>query len=223
MTKRTTHSYSAIITDQQAEGSPESREEREPASPTQTTLTPSLRPSSPRSNPVAETGVIAAVVLPGEGADDSDTQDASRTTAETQTAPIIAPAERLPQLSALIVEDTIEIAEILQITLRRMGMITAHESHVSRAFARFYDTKPDIVLLDIGLPDGTGWKVLDSIKEHQQQIGAEMPIVIVITGYGDAANRLVGKLHGVYSYLVKPFTTHEVERLVRRALSGVVG
>lgn len=222
MTKRFT--YTAIITDQQAEGSPQSREEREPASPSQTTrTTPAVRPVSPRSNPAAETGVISAVVLPGEGADDSDTQDASRTTAETQTAPVMPPVEQRTQLSALIVEDTQEIAEILQITLRRMGMITAHESHVSRAFARFYESKPDIVLLDIGLPDGTGWKVLDSIKEHQQQIGETMPIVIVITGYGDAANRLVGKLHGVYSYLVKPFTTHEVERLVRRALSGVVG
>ena len=38
-----------------------------------------------------------------------------------------------------------------------------------------------------------------------------MPAVIVITAYGDPANRLVGKLHGVYSYLIKPFTPHEVE------------
>jgi CheY-like chemotaxis protein len=222
MTKRFT--YTAIITDQQAEGAPESREEREPTSPAQTTLTtPAVRPSPTRFNPTAETGVIAAVVLSGEGADSSDTQDASRTTAETQTSPVMPLVEQRAPLSALIVEDTQEIAEILQITLRRMDMITAHESHVSRAFARFYDMKPDIVLLDIGLPDGTGWKVLDSIKEHQQQLGEPMPIVIVITGYGDAANRLVGKLHGVYSYLVKPFTTHEVERIVRRALSGVVG
>jgi DNA-binding NtrC family response regulator len=177
----------------------------------------------PRSSPVAETGVIAAVTLRGEGADSSDTQDASRTTAETQTAPVLPQVEARPQLSALIVEDTMEIAEILQITLQRMHMTTAHESHISRAFARYFDLKPDVVLLDIGLPDGTGWKFLDSIKEHHQQLGTPMPIVIVITGYGDAANRLVGKLHGVYSYLVKPFTTHEVERIVRRALSGVVG
>ena len=75
------------------------------------------------------------------------------------------------------------------------------------------------MLLDIGLPDGPGWKVLDSIKQMQRGTATKMPAVIVITAYSDAANRLVGKLHGVFSYLVKPFTPSEVETLVRNALT----
>src|SRR4051812_32041602 len=65
-------SDTAIITDQQAEGSPEAHEEREPASPRQTITVPSVRPNTLRASPVAETGVVAAVVLPGEGADDRE-------------------------------------------------------------------------------------------------------------------------------------------------------
>ncbi len=216
--------YNAIITDQQAEGSPESHEDREPASPKQSVFVPAARPTSLRSSPVAETGLIAAVVLPGEGADNSDTQDATRTTAETQTAPAPQPdMNATTQLSALIVEDTFELAEILQITLQRMHILTAHESRASRAATRFGEMNPDVVLLDIGLPDGPGWKLIETIKEHQRGTGARMPAIIVITAYGDPANRLVGKLHGVFSYLIKPFTPHEVEDAVRSAVSMIAG
>jgi CheY-like chemotaxis protein len=223
MTARYT-TNSSIITDQQAEGSPESPEEREPANPRQTTMIPLIRPNSLRAAPVAETGMVAAVVLTGEGDDDSETQDATRTVAETQTTPKPQAASQMQDgLSALIVEDTFELAEILQVTLQRMHMVTAHESHGSRAVARFNEMKPDIVLLDIGLPDGPGWKVLDSIRDHQREVGGRMPVVIVITAFGDPANRLVGKLHGVFSYLVKPFTPPEIESVVRNALSSAAG
>lgn len=213
----------AIITDQRAEGSPESDEAREPANPHQTTVQPAQRPSSWRSSPVSETGVFPMLTLT-EGSDNSDRQDAARTTSETQTAPQPANAPDVTgQLTALIVEDTLELAEILQVTLQRMQITTAHESHVGRAVSRFNEMNPDIVLLDIGLPDGPGWKVLDSIKELQHGTNDKRPVVIVITAYGDAANRLVGKLHGVYSYLVKPFTPSEVEGVIRSALSTVTG
>jgi CheY-like chemotaxis protein len=187
-------------------------------------MIPALRSQSLRNAPVAETGMVAAIVLAGEGADDSDTQDASRTTAETQTAPRPQPEiQSTTQISALIVEDTPELAEILQVTLQRMHLLTVHESNGTRAFARYNEMNPDLVLLDIGLPDASGWKVLESIKESQREVGGRMPIVIVITAYGDPANRLVGKLHDVYSYLIKPFTPHEVEQIVRNALSSAAG
>lgn len=207
-----------IITDPLAEGAREMAE----ASDTrhqmkQTSIMPPLRLNGLTTPPSAETGLINPVFLSREGAEDDDRQDALRTTAETQG--VAQPLEGR-QPSVLIIEDTIELAEIIRVTLDRMGMITAHESHGARAFALFNSMMPDIVLLDIGLPDITGWKVLESIKERQRASGGSMPIVIVITSYGDPANRLVGKLHGVHSYLIKPFTPGEVEQIIRNALSG---
>jgi CheY-like chemotaxis protein len=216
--------HHAIITDQRAEGSPESHEEREPISPKQTTLMPVLRPSASLRSPTAETGVMPVVSLPAEGVDDSSRQDAALTTDETN--PMSQGVDGVAtdgQVTALIVEDTLELAEILQVTLQRMQIATTHESHVGRAVARFNENNYDVVLLDIGLPDGPGWKVLDSIKQMQRGTGTKMPAVIVITAYSDAANRLVGKLHGVFSYLVKPFTPSEVEALVRNALMRTTG
>jgi CheY-like chemotaxis protein len=121
--------------------------------------------------------------------------------------------------AVLIVEDAFELAEILQLTLRRLKLRTAHESFGVRAAERFRELNPDVVLLDISLPDIPGWQVLESIKESTKEMGTRMPIVIVITAFGDPANRLIGKLQGVYRYLIKPFTPREVEQIVREALS----
>jgi CheY-like chemotaxis protein len=82
--------------------------------------------------------------------------------------------------------------------------------------------KPDVILLDIGLPDMSGWSVLEAIRGEVGESGT-MPIVVVITAYGDAANRLVGQYQNVNSYLVKPFTSDELLRTVRQAISGAVG
>ncbi len=131
----------------------------------------------------------------------------------------VDPNEQTAIPAVLIVEDALELAEILQLTLRRLKLRTAHESFGVKAAERFKELQPDIVLLDISLPDIPGWQVLESIKQSSEVLGLRMPMVIVITAFGDPANRLIGKLQGVYRYLIKPFTPREVEQIVREALS----
>jgi CheY-like chemotaxis protein len=121
--------------------------------------------------------------------------------------------------SVFIVEDTTELAEVISATLERMNLKIATETHGGKALARYAEVDPDVILLDIGLPDITGWQFLEGIKETRKDTD-KMPIVIVITAYGDPANRLVGKLQGVHDYLIKPFTADEVEKVVQRALSS---
>jgi CheY-like chemotaxis protein len=196
--------------------------EIEPASPLKTTTVPAVQSEHNIKGPSADTGIVSQVGVEVEGRDDGDAQDASLTTDETRPAP---KSQAAPQVSkggaptVLIVEDTTELAEVIQATLERMSIVTAHETHGAKALAKLNEMKPDVVLLDISLPDMTGWKILDIIKEKQES--GEMqnhPAIIVITAYGDPANRLVGKLQGVFSYLVKPFTADEVETIVAQAL-----
>jgi CheY-like chemotaxis protein len=211
-----------------AEGSPGLREIHEPASPLKTSTHPVVVVSDMEleQDPgvAAETGIIAAVDT-AEGKDNGDSQDASRTTAETQRAPGVEKAVEPradKQPLVMIVEDTTELAEIIQATLERMNMATVHETHGNRALAKFQELNPDVVLLDISLPDMPGWKILDMLKDHNERTGSDrkMPVVIVITAYGDPANRLVGKLQNVYSYLIKPFTSDEIEKVVIQALNS---
>ena len=119
--------------------------------------------------------------------------------------------------TVLIVEDTVELAEVIQATLERMGATTYHETHGAKALEMFRDNRPDLVLLDIGLPDMLGWKVLDAIKEMDRD---SRPRVIIITAYSDAANRVMGKLQDVDEYLIKPFSPDEVERVVSSVLNA---
>lgn len=174
--------------------------------------------------PAAETGVADAVDMNAEGKDDGDAQDAPRTSDETQSTPLTkketASAMEKP-LTVLIVEDTLELAEVIQATLERMNLTVFHAAHGNKALEKFHELQPEVILLDIGLPDMMGWKIMDAIKEHYNEMPGRMPVIIVITAYDDPANRLVGKLQGVHSYLIKPFTADEIERTVARAIGGV--
>jgi CheY-like chemotaxis protein len=206
-------------THDEVEGTIERRELQEPRSPLHTTTVP-VADSGMRLIPKAETGTVSLVAAErAEGKDKNEGQDAPRTTAENETSPVPEAAKEASSKQApsvLILEDTTELAEVIQATLERMNMVTVHETHGAKALARCKEFYPDVVLLDINLPDMTGWKFLETIKGSPDQ----MPAIIVISAYGDPANRLVGKLQGVYDYLIKPFTADEVEKVVTNALKA---
>jgi CheY-like chemotaxis protein len=121
-----------------------------------------------------------------------------------------------PTHTVLVVEDTQELAEVIQATLESMNLKVLCTAHGSKAIELYHQEKPDLILLDIALPDMTGWKALDTIKEEHK--GGALPPIIVITAYGDPANRLMGKLQEAYEYLIKPLTPQEIKRVVRKAL-----
>lgn len=215
MSKRASGASAPI--DDRAEGSQESDDYPVMRSISRTGIAPAVRITDDYGALAAETGILAAVKA--EGKENTDAQDAPRSTAERSASPAAQAAGRASTApSVLIVEDSTELAEIIEATLQRLDMVTTHETHGGRAFSRYPDIRPDVVLLDIGLPDMTGWKLLEHIREQHAATG--MPKVIVITAYGDPANRLIGKLQNVHDYLIKPFTSDEVERVVLSALSA---
>jgi CheY-like chemotaxis protein len=164
------------------------------------------------AGPTADTGVVR--VVSGEAADATDLQDARMTPAEAVASPRENQVARV-----LIIEDTRDLAELMTITLRRADISAEYEMRGEHAFTRYVALRPAVVLLDLNLPDMTGWKLLESIKDHAKSTHGLMPRIIVTTAMGDPANRLVGKLQGVYGYLVKPFAPAEVQRVVQDALN----
>lgn len=210
-----------------AEGSFGNLQDMEPDTSPRTTRIPTVPPGGTVSaSQIAppETGYVSPVRLRAEGQDDDSPHDSDLPTGAAEGEPGADPLPQ-PRIDAgkqplvLIVEDTTELAEVIQATLERMGMAAVYETHGSRALAKLNDIDPDVVLLDISLPDTTGWKILDAIKERAVQ-RQRMPVVIVITAHDDPANRLVGKLQNVYSYLVKPFTSDSIERVVAEAVEN---
>ena len=166
-------------------------------------------PHTTNTAPSADTGIMP-VVRDAEAPARSDDRDA-------EPDPVSSAEVKA---RVLIVEDTVELAELVVVSLRRAQIKAEYELRGERAFARFVELQPAVVLLDLNLPDMTGWKVLESIKDHVRQTGTPMPRIIVMTALGDPANRLVGKLQGVFSYIVKPFTPAEMQVAVQNALAS---
>ncbi len=111
----------------------------------------------------------------------------------------------------LLVEDERAITEPLAEALEREGF-NAVVSGTPRGAGGGRDRDPDLVLLDIGLPDGSG---LDVCRELRRQ--SQVPI-IMLTARGSEADRVAGLELGADDYVVKPFSAREVMARVRAVL-----
>jgi len=221
MTEQT--SKPPIQVSSKAEGEPDNNRERlEPATSLRTSTVPAVR--EPTTLSTSDTGVNFVVKLHTDGTDTDDEQDASLTQGEkildTKSDPNAEMSDTTMKSPVLIVEDTVELAEVIQATLEGMGLDSTFETHGKTGLEKLKELNPELVIMDIGLPDITGWKMLDHIKEHYTENESAMPTIIVITAYGDPANRLIGKLQNIHSYLIKPFTPDQVERVVNMVLRG---
>lgn len=205
-----------------AEGEPDERERLEPVSPLRTSTVPAIHDTVDLVT--SDTGINFKVDFEVDGKDLDEQQDASQTHEESNPKksrdPDTETSDMTLQSPVLIVEDTVELAEVIQATLEAMGLESIYETHGMNGLERLKKINPELVIMDIGLPDITGWKMLDHIKEHYTASNSEMPAIIVITAYGDPANRLIGKLQNIHSYLLKPFTPDQVEKVVSMVLRG---
>jgi DNA-binding response OmpR family regulator len=117
--------------------------------------------------------------------------------------------------NALILEDEPEIAGVVQTYLRREGFETTHCSTVKGALAELEKAKPGLMIIDIGLPDGSGFDVLRQGVSSGRRIPS-----IILTARGDESDRIVGLELGADDYITKPFSPRElmarVHALLRR-------
>lgn len=119
------------------------------------------------------------------------------------------------QPTVLIVEDTQDVANIIQITLRHLPINLVHVTTGQAAIEQTQQLQPELIILDIGLPGMDGWETLDIIRQNPKT--ADIPVA-VITAYSDAENRRTGKLYQVFAYMPKPITPGQLRETVTRAL-----
>jgi DNA-binding response OmpR family regulator len=119
----------------------------------------------------------------------------------------------------LIVEDTAEIAEALEQHLERRGHATALATRAAQAAALFASARPDLVILDLGLPDRDGYTVLEQLRAR----GHDTP-VLILSARAAEPDKLRGFDLGADDYVTKPFSAREllarIDALLRRAGSG---
>jgi DNA-binding response OmpR family regulator len=118
----------------------------------------------------------------------------------------------------LVVEDDKDISLGIRTVLDRSGFDVTSSADGKEGLRAFHATRPDLVILDIGLPTLDGWAVLERIRDL-----SDVP-VLILTAHGNEADKVRGLESGADDYLTKPFSNRELaaraEALLRRPRTG---
>jgi two-component system phosphate regulon response regulator PhoB len=115
----------------------------------------------------------------------------------------------------LIVEDEKDIVQVLEFALRQAGFDTASAGDAAEALGRIREKQPDLVVLDLMLPDLPGTEICRQLKSNPKT--AAMP-VMMLTARGEEVDRVVGFELGADDYITKPFSVREVVLRIRAIL-----
>ena len=117
--------------------------------------------------------------------------------------------------TVLVVEDDADISTVIQAALQRSGHSVVTVPDGRGAIRGLFETRPDLVILDIGLPDLDGFEVLERFRD-----ASDVPI-LMLTARGRESDKVRALDAGADDYLTKPFGTAElasrVQALLRRA------
>jgi CheY-like chemotaxis protein len=114
-----------------------------------------------------------------------------------------------PSKRVLVVDDDIDSAELLAELLRAKGLNVSIAYNALAALDLVSTFSPEVVLLEIGLPEMTGYELARRIC----QLGATCRLV-AITGYGDPGSRARSREAGFAAHLVKPVTVDLIVRAI---------
>ncbi len=115
----------------------------------------------------------------------------------------------------LAVDDSHVIRRLVEVSLDELDIEVATASSGGGAQRAMLDDPPDLVLVDLGLPDMSGWEVIDFVIRTPSLDGLE---VIVLSGHNDADDHLRATELGVAGYVAKPFRPADLRRAVMDAL-----
>ena len=112
----------------------------------------------------------------------------------------------------LIIEDEAEIADTLRYAVETEGMRAVWASQGREGQTLLGEQDIDLVILDVGLPDCSGFELLKQIRQ-----GSEVP-VMMLTARSDEVDRVVGLEIGADDYVTKPFSPREVVARIKAIL-----
>ena len=132
-----------------------------------------------------------------------------------QTVSQTDPADSRTIGKILVIDDEDDIRFVVATRLQRAGYTTISAADGHEGLRRFYSDRPDLVVLDVGMPEMDGWQVLERIREV-----SNLP-VFMLTALGQERDKVRGLRGGADDYITKPFSGEEllarVESALRRA------
>ena len=117
----------------------------------------------------------------------------------------------------LVVDDEERMVRFIRMNLEHDGFQVTEAFNGKQAIQRMRDVTPDLILLDVMMPDLDGFEVLETIREI-----SNVP-VIMLTAKGEEDDRVRGLEHGADDYIIKPFSTRELVSRIKSVLRRTEG
>ncbi|MDD5154496.1 MAG: response regulator, partial [Desulfovibrionales bacterium] len=118
----------------------------------------------------------------------------------------------------LVVEDEPDISGLISYNLEKAGFETAGAQDGRTAHSLIQKRAPDLILLDLMLPDADGTDICKGLKSNEKT--RHIP-VIMVTAKGEEIDRVVGFELGADDYIVKPFSPRELVLRVKAVLQRI--
>jgi len=115
----------------------------------------------------------------------------------------------------LIADDIAEVREIVRFHLERAGYRVSEAADGRETLNQVRQTAPDVLLLDLSMPDVDGWKVLDVVRAEGELKSMR---VALLTAESDEMVEHRARRAGAHAYLVKPLEGADLTRAVQRLL-----
>ena len=128
-------------------------------------------------------------------------------------------ADRQSHRLVLIIEDDDNIATALEYIISREGVDQDRVANGADAMGRIRALKPDLILLDVMLPEVSGYEICRTVRLDKTLGGVK---ILMMTARGSAAERRKGMAMGADGFISKPFELKELRDEVRRLLDAAV-
>jgi CheY-like chemotaxis protein len=114
-------------------------------------------------------------------------------------------------LQIFIVENHEDTLKYLRMYLETLGHIVASATSMAEALEKIPHQKIDLLLSDIGLPDGSGWELLEQLP------ASPALCAVAMSGFGMNADRARSRTAGYRHHLIKPFMPDELDSILAEA------
>ena len=116
----------------------------------------------------------------------------------------------------LVIDDDRSICETLELYLTEEGYEVVTAATGTEGLNKFVETSPDVVILDIRLPDVDGFTVLEDLREDDDNVK-----VIMITAHHDMDSTINAMKNGAFDYIHKPVNVDELDMAIRKAVKSL--
>lgn len=120
----------------------------------------------------------------------------------------------LSKMTALIVDDEEDIGLMTKLMLKKKGIVADYASRIEVAMKRIAKNNYDLFILDLNLPDGSGFDLIPEINKFNDK-----PEIIIISAYDGVAEKEKSMEYGVSSFIKKPFKKQDLYKAVDKLIN----